>query len=120
MSSISFAILVLLAAAIIWTGRRIPLSGWRKALAIGCRVAAIGALGAALWGPPARRHRETPRLLVYLVDGSASIDAAQQAGMARRIASLESLRPRGLERAIVAFGADARLVAPFGHEPMAD
>jgi len=83
-------------------------------------VAALGALCAALWGPPRRFHQELTRRVIYLVDRSASIDPAQRAWMTQRIASLESLRPPQLERALIAFGADARVVMPFGREPLTD
>ncbi len=105
---------------ILWRGRRIPLSGWRRRLAVGCRLAAIGALGAALLGGARHRQTDVPRYLLYLVDGSASIDARQREWLARRIASVDALRPAGMERAVAAFGADARLVVPFGRERLDD
>ncbi|MBI3330507.1 MAG: VWA domain-containing protein, partial [Candidatus Omnitrophica bacterium] len=107
-------------AFILWRSRRVPLSGWRRRLAVGCRLAAIGALGAALLGGARHRHTEAPRYLLYAVDGSSSIDARQREWIARRIASLEALRPSAMERAVVAFGAEARLVAPFGRERLDD
>ncbi len=105
---------------VLWRSRRIPLSGWRRRLAVGCRLVAIGALGAALLGGARHRQTETPRYVLYLVDGSASIDARQREWMARRIASVDALRPPQMERAVVAFGADARLAVPFGRERLDD
>jgi len=107
-------------ALVIGWGRRIPLSGWRRRLAIGCRMAAVVALVAALWGSPHYRTVEIPRHLVYLADASASIDALQREWMARRIASLEALRPPEVERALVAFGAEPHAVVPFGRERLTD
>ncbi|MBI3083514.1 MAG: VWA domain-containing protein [Candidatus Omnitrophica bacterium] len=120
MSVVGWLVWVVSLGLALWWGRRIPLAGWRKRFAIGCRVAALGALCAALWGPPRRFHQELTRRVIYLVDRSASIDPAQRAWMTQRIASLESLRPPQLERALIAFGADARIVMPFGREPLTD
>jgi Mg-chelatase subunit ChlD len=103
---------------VVWFGRRIPLAGWRKRAAIAARAAAIAALCTALLGGARVRTTEVPRRLVYLVDGSASIDPAQRAWFARRIASLETLRPRQMERAVAVFGADTRSAVPFGREPL--
>ena len=120
MSVMPVLIVISLFAMVLWIGRRIPLSGVRKWLAIGCRVAAVAALCAALWGPPHRRTHDVPRRIVYLVDRSQSIDEAQGAWMARRLASLESLRPPQVERAVIAFGQEARVLVPFGREPLTD
>jgi len=120
MSGVHVAFLIVMCGLVVWGGRRIPLVGLRKPLAIGCRVLALGGLCLALWGPPARRTLELPRRIVYLVDRSASLDGRQRAWMARRLASLESLRPPHVERAVVAFGAEARVVVPFGLEPLTD
>ena len=105
-------------ALVIWCGRRIPLSGWRKRAAILARAAAVAALCATLLGGSRVRTAEVPRRLVYLVDGSASIDPAQRAWFARRIASLERLRPAQMERAVAVFGADTRLAVPVSREPL--
>ncbi|MBI2104822.1 MAG: VWA domain-containing protein [Candidatus Omnitrophica bacterium] len=105
---------------ILWRSRRIPLSGWRRRLAVGCRLAAVGALLMALAGGARHRRTEAPRYLLYLVDGSSSIDARQREWLARRIASVDALRPQAMERAVVSFGADARLVVPFGRERLDD
>lgn len=105
---------------VIWLGRRIPLTGWRKRAAIAARGAAVAALCAALVGEGHRRLTEVPRQVVYLVDGSASVDAAQREWIARRIASLESQRPRRMERAVAVFGADARLAIPFDRPALDD
>ena len=105
---------------VLWFGQRIPLTGWRKLLVIGCRMAAIGALSAALLGTARHRTAEIPRHLVYLVDRSTSIDASQQEWIARRIASLEALRPSQVDRALVAFGGEPAIIMPFSHERLTD
>lgn len=120
MSAVQWLILGAGIALVGWWGRRMPLTGWRRRLAIGCRTIALGALCMALWGPPVRRIHEAPRRVIYLVDGSASIDAAQQAWMARRIASLEALRPPSVDRALVVFGHEAQPLVPFGRAPLSD
>ncbi|MDP3722877.1 MAG: VWA domain-containing protein [Candidatus Omnitrophota bacterium] len=120
MSVVHWVILLAGIALIGWWGRRMPLTGWRRRLAIGCRMLALVALGMALWGSPARRIHQAARRVVYLLDGSASIDAAQQAWMARRVASLEALRPPSVERALVVFGQEAQPIVPFGRAPLTD
>ncbi|MBI3322023.1 MAG: VWA domain-containing protein [Candidatus Omnitrophica bacterium] len=107
-------------AAVLSRSRRIPLSGWRKWTVIGCRVVAVSALCAALLGISRRYRHASPRCLLYLVDASASIDESQRAWIARRIASLEALRHASMERAVVAFGADTRLLVPLGRDPLTD
>lgn len=109
-----------LAGAVWWLGRRIPLSGRRRSAATACRLAAVAALCLALWGVPRPRLQTVPRQLVYLVDGSASIDAEQQAWMARRIASLEARRPGQVERALIRFGGGPVPLIPLGREPLTD
>jgi len=117
--SLSSALLALgVVGFVLWRGRRIPLSGRRKQAVIGCQAAAVGALCLALWGAPHRRVQEVPRRVVYLVDGSASIDVSQRDWIVRRIASLESRRPAQLARAVMAFGLDAQVVIPPGHDPL--
>ncbi len=107
-------------AAVVWAGRYVPLSGVRRWIVTACRAASVVLVMFALWGPSQRRVAEVPRHLIYLVDRSLSIDDAQQAWMARRIASLEAVRPPRLERAIMAFGADANVAVPLGREPLTD
>ena len=114
------AILMVILGGAFWYGRRIPLSGVRKRIVLGARLAAFIALGAALWGAPHRRVQETPRHVIYLVDRSASIDPAQAEWMARRIASLEAVRPPRVERAVIAFGREPQILVPFGREPLMD
>ncbi|MBI3997088.1 MAG: VWA domain-containing protein [Candidatus Omnitrophica bacterium] len=111
---------VMCGVAVLWLAQRIPLSGWRKRAVVACRLIAVGALCAALLGATYRQTETRPRRLVYLVDASASIDARQRDWMAARIASLETLRPRRMPRAIVVFGSDTRLAAAFDTEPLTD
>ncbi len=120
MSVLHVLVVIGLFVTVWWLGRRGPLTGVRKWLAIGCRAAAVGGLCTALWGPPHRHVHDVPRRILYLVDRSKSIDEAQRAWMARRIASLESLRPPQVERAVIAFGREARLILSFGREPLTD
>ena len=120
MSGTFFILLVAAMTAVLWWGRRVPLTGWRKRLAVACRLAAVAALGMVLFGPSRPRTIEVPRHLVYLVDASASIDAPQRAWIARRIASLEALRPAPLRRAVVAFGSRAQAVVPFERDRLTD
>jgi Mg-chelatase subunit ChlD len=96
----------------------LPLTGWRRTFAIASRVLAMVALGAALGGFSRRVRAQQPQHVVYLVDGSSSIDAQQRAWIARRIASLEAVRPSGVRRALVIFGGSARMLEPFGTEPL--
>ena len=111
---------VCLAAVVVWWSRHVPLDGWRKWVSIGCRLAAIGCVCAALTGTSIRRPEVLPRYVIYLVDASASLDAAQRAWMASRIASLEARRPPEMGRAVVVFGAEARAVLQFGHEALTE
>ncbi|MBI4341120.1 MAG: VWA domain-containing protein [Candidatus Omnitrophica bacterium] len=120
MRSVHFFILFGAFAIVIWRARDIPLAGWRWPAVLGCHLAALAVLGAALWGPPRRRLQEVPRHVVYLVDRSASMDAAQRAWVARRIAALEALRPAQMPRAMAVFGSDARLAVPFSRERLTD
>ncbi len=113
-------LLIAIVLLILWRSRRIPLGGWRKPAAVLCRLLALAALGAALLGASASRLQDVPRHVMYVVDGSASIDEAQRRWFARRIASLESRRPAQVPRALIAFGGDARLVMPFDREPLTD
>lgn len=105
---------------IFWRGRRLPVAGWRRAASVACRVMVVAAAALALWGGPRRHIEQVPRHVVYLADVSASIDASQREWMARRIASIEALRPPAMERAVMAFGAQAQVLVPFGRDPLTD
>jgi Mg-chelatase subunit ChlD len=100
---------------IVWQARRAPLAGGRRLTVLGLRLAAVILACLALWGVGRRsRQHVQPQHVLYLVDRSASMDAAQAAWIARRIASLEALRPASVPRAVGVFGAQAVLVEPFG------
>ena len=103
-----------------WRGRHLPLGGRRKSLVRGLRLTVLVALGMAVWGPPLRRLHALPRQLIYVVDHSESLEAVQAAWIARRISSLESLRPSGMARAVVVFGSDAKVAVPWGRERLVD
>ena len=120
MSFVLAVVFACLAAVVVWWGRHAPFTGWRKWASIACRLAAIACVCAALTGLSIRRIESLPRHVIYLVDGSASIDPAQRAWIARRIASLEARRPPGMGRAVIVFGADTRAVLQFSQEPLTD
>ena len=107
-------------ALVIWVSRRVPLAGRRRWVVIGCRLAAFGLLGASLWGFARRTVHEQPQHVLYLVDRSVSMDEEQSEWMIRRIASLDALRPRQVERAVAAFGSDATMLMPFGRDALDD
>jgi len=120
MMASQFLALLAILGFILWRGRRLPLTGARKGVVLGCRGAAVLSLLTALWGPPHQARHELPRHILYLVDRSASLTVAQSQWITRRLASLELVRPKSLERAIVTFGGDAQLAVPFGREPLTD
>lgn len=107
-------------ASVLWVARRIPLAGIRKAAATASRLLAVAALCGVLWGISYQRTRQIPRRVLYLVDRSQSLDEQQASWIAMRIASLESLRPQAVERAIVVFGANGAVAVPVGTERMTD
>ena len=96
-----------------WRGRHLTTSRGKRIAILGCRMAAIGALIAATAAAPHQRTAENARRIVYLIDGSASIDPAQQAWIVNRVASLELVRPSAVEHAIMVFGRQAELAAPL-------
>ncbi len=120
MSAPPFVLWAVLMGLVLWLGRAIPLAGRRRLLVVGCRVAALTALSAALLGLSHRVVQEQPQHVVYLVDHSASMDVQQRAWIARRVASLDALRPAGVRRAVVVFGAEAQLVYPFSQDRLTD
>lgn len=117
--SIIVVCIALLLLVLQW-GRRIPLTGGRKRAVIACRIAAILALCTSFLNFSVRHLEEIPRRLIYLVDHSASIDAQQSEWIARRLASIESLRPSRMERAVIAFSDEPQLVLPLSNEPAVD
>jgi len=105
-------------ALVLWRSRRLPLTGIRRFTVLLCRMVTVSAAFFALAGWSYRATHEQPQHVLYLVDRSASIDERQTAWVARRIASLESLRPPAVARAVLAFGRDVSTVVPFGHEAL--
>ena len=103
---------------VLWLTRHLPLQGRRQFVVANCRLLSVSALCLALSGWSCRAVHEQPQRIIYLVDHSASLDEQQTAWIARRIASLESLRPRAVERAVVAFGSDAAVAIPWSREPL--
>jgi len=120
MTRVALILWLLGAAAVCWRVRRLPLSGLRRVAVVGCRLLAVTAVCLALSGLSHRRVIEAPQRVLYLVDASLSMDASQQAWMARRVASLEMVRPASMERALIAFAQHAALIVPWSREPMED
>ena len=112
--------LVLGSAAVLGAIRWIPLQGVRRLLAVAVRLAAIALLLWAIRGAAIVREQEQPRHIAYVVDQSASIDPEQRAWMARRLASLEAIRPPGVTRSVIAFGSQPTMTVPPGREPLTD
>ncbi len=110
--------LTLTAAGVLFWGRRIPLSGWKRTAVILCRLAALALLLQAIPQRVRVTERERPQQVVYAVDLSNSMDAKQRLWAAERIASLEAVRPRDVRRAVVAFGSTATVIEPLGKEPL--
>lgn len=101
-------------------GVAVPLTGLRRAAVIILRIAGIVCALLAARGLAYSKTRTQPRHLLYLVDQSASIDPAQTEWMARRLASLEAIRPAHVSRAVAVFGHDSRVVLPPGRERLID
>ena len=59
---------------VLWAARGIPLSGVRRLIATTCRMLLMAVLCAAFVGFSRRITSREPQHVVYLVDGSASID----------------------------------------------
>jgi len=64
--------------------------------------------------------REQPQHVVYVIDGSLSMDEARREWAAHRVASLESVRPEEVRRTMVVFGKQAGGAAPFSTAPLSD
>ena len=120
MSLLMLAIIAGVLAFVVWRGMRMPISGWRRFVALGARIAAILLLTGSLLGLTSHHLDQVPRRVIYLVDGSESIDAAQREWIVRRIASLESQRPKPVRRAVVVFGETTKVAEPLGQEPLTD
>lgn len=110
----------LLAFVVLLVGRAIPLAGPRRFVVLVARLAAVWCAGLALRGWSISHPQAQPRHIVYLIDQSRSIDAAQTQWMARCLASLEARRPRPVSRAVLAFGARAAVVVPNGSAVLDD
>ena len=112
--------ILLLATVVVGLGRTLPLAGPRRLAVLGVRLAALACVLLALQGASCLRRAQQPRHVVYLVDVSASMDAGKQAWAARRLASLDSLRPPQMTRTVIAFAGDARTVSASSHAPLID
>jgi len=110
----------LIASVLIVLGRSVPVTGRRRVGVVLLRVVGVLCLVIAQRGCISLRHEEYPRHLVYLVDQSASIDAQETNWIARRIASLEAIRPRQIVRRILAFGEETQLIAPDDRSTLKD
>jgi Mg-chelatase subunit ChlD len=85
--------------------------GWaRRGAIVLLRAAGLVSLVLAVRGVSVPERDQRPRHLVYLLDRSDSIDDEQAEWMARRVASLEAIRPPQMSRSLIAFGADAAVV----------
>ncbi|MBI4003738.1 MAG: VWA domain-containing protein [Candidatus Omnitrophica bacterium] len=113
-----FGFWIALSVLVVWLARRMPLGGTRRRVVIGCRLAALTLLCLSLWGLARRTVHEQPSHVLYLVDRSVSMDEEQIEWIGRRIVSLDALRPQAVARAVAAFGADARLLIPFGRDAL--
>jgi len=120
MSQLAVGLWVVSVAGVLWHARHLPLSGLRRTAVVACRLLAVTALCAAWYGFSHRRVIESPQRVLYVADASSSMDERQQDWVARRIASLESVRPRAIERALVTFAQEASLVVPWGRDPLDD
>jgi len=117
---IPFKVMIWIASLgiVLWVARRIPLKGALRFLVVACRLLSVSALCLSLSGWSCRAVHEQSQRVIYLVDRSASMDERQTAWIARRIASLESLRPKQVEHAVMAFANAASVVVPWGHESL--
>ena len=112
--------LVLLVVVIVVLSRLTPLRGARRTAATVLRAAGVVCAMLALKGCVTVHRQEQPRHVVYLVDQSASIDAGQTQWLARRLASLEAVRPPQVSRAVVAFGAQPHQLMPAGRAALGE
>ena len=112
--------LVLVVGLVVGFGRWVPLSTVRKIGVIGLRGAAVLGVLMSLRGCSVLRLEERPQHVVYLVDQSASIDEAQTWWIARRLASLEAIRPAPVSRTILAFGGGAQVVMSSSQSALAE
>ena len=111
---------VLISLAVLLLGRAMPVRGPRRFFVFVTRLLAIWCALLALRGWTVSHPQAQPRHIVYLVDQSDSIDAAQTQWIARRVASLEAMRPSQVSRSVIAFGAQASVVVPAGRDVLAD
>jgi len=117
MDVLAFAFTAVIVMAL---GRVVPLQGTRRIGVVCLRLGGLLGVMLALKGLAYLQRQERPRHLVYLVDQSASIDANQRKWVARRLASLEAIRPRQVSRSVLAFGEQAHMVFPAGRTPLTD
>ncbi len=106
--------LLLVWGLILAAGRNAPLTGWRRWAVLGLRLAGVTLLLASLKGYSTKRQEAQPVRVVYLVDQSASMAGARTEWAARRVASLEALRPSKVQRSLMVFGEEAVVPAALG------
>ncbi len=114
MNTTQLVIPIAAVAFILWAGRRLPLAGRRRQFVLASRVLIVAALAAAFLEFTRRISSERPQHVLYLIDGSSSIDRQQTGWIAKRIASLDAIRPPGVTRAVIVFGHSTQVVVPFG------
>ncbi len=113
-------ILLLAISMVIGVLRFVPLQGFRRLGVVGLRLAGLVGVLLSLQGVSMVHRQAHPRHVVYLVDQSASIDVHKTAWIARRLASLEAIRPPAVSRTVMAFGKQAHLVFPVAHTALTD
>lgn len=112
--------LLIIGLAVIGVFRALPVQGFRRLGAVGLRLVGLVGILLSLQGVSMVHRHAQPRHVLYLVDQSTSIDARTTAWIARRLASLEAIRPSAVSRTVVAFGKQAHLVFPSAHTALTD
>ena len=112
--------LLLVVGAALGLLRFVPLAPPRRLGVALLRAAGIVGVLLALKGVSWPQASERPRHVVYLVDASRSMDADAREWAARRVASLEALRPAPISRTVMAFGEDARVALPASRTALLD
>ncbi len=99
---------------VLFLSRRLPLTGRKRWAALIARSLALLLVILSTVQRFKQVVRERPQQIVYAVDLSASVDAEQRDWIARRLASLEDVRPRRVRRAVIGFGAQPELLEDWG------